>query len=190
MERLYSPTLMVLIALLLVAFASDVKTRRIPNKLILVGIALGFLFQLVGENYIIDGDFFALSFGAHGLKAALLGGLTGLGLFLPFYILRTLGAGDVKLFAVVGIFLGPQHTLWAALWTMIAGGVLALAFALCSGVLRQVISNIHAMFITSMMQAQTGGGIQMMPPVKTTGRLPYAVAITCGTAFEIARVLF
>ncbi len=189
MDHFYSLTLMVLIVLMLVAVLNDIRTRRIPNRLILVGLALGTTFQLVGVDHIMDGDFFMLAFGANGIKAALLGGLSGLALFLPFYVLRTFGAGDVKLLATVGVFLGPQHVMYAALWTMIAGGTLSLVWALCTGVLRQVFSNLHSMCITALMNAQTGGSASIPAPVQTTGRLPYAIAIACGAAIEIFRTL-
>lgn len=174
MERLHLLTMVVLVVLLIAAITSDVKSRRIPNKLILIGLASGFIFQLLP--------------GAQGAKAAVLGGLTGLAIFIPFYMLRTLGAGDVKLFAVVGVFLGVKPTLYAALWTMIAGGVLSLTWALCTGVLRQVLINLHAMCVTTLINAQTGGGLKVEAPTKT-GRLPYAIAIAAGTLVEVARIL-
>jgi prepilin peptidase CpaA len=85
--------------------------------------------------------------------------------------------------------LGPEHVAWAALWTLLAGGVLALFAGLVTGVMRQVLANLHAMLVTSLMQAQTGGGLGMTAPAQTTGSLPYAVAIGCGTAIELTLVL-
>lgn len=172
--------LLALGALLAAATISDCRTRRIPNKLILAGIASGFILQAAA---FISGSLLNTT-----LIAAVLGCLTGLGLFLPFWLLRTLGAGDVKLLAMVGVFLGPQHTAYTALWTMLAGGVLSLTWALCSGVLRQVISNIHAMCVTTLINIQTGGGIKVEAPAKT-GRLPYAIAIAVGTLIEVTRTL-
>lgn len=179
-------TLLALVTLVLTAVVCDLRTRRIPNVLVGVGIALGFLFQIVAQ---LGGDPFVNSIGASGFGWALLGGLTGLALFVPFYALRTLGAGDVKLLAMVGVWLGPQHVVSATLWTLLAGGVLALVAALATGVLRQVLVNLHALVITSLMQAQAGGGLRVAAPTQTTGRLPYAVAIGCGTAVELILVL-
>lgn len=185
--ELHAPlTLLALVTLLLTAVVCDLRTRRIPNTLVVVGIALGLLFQIVAR---MGSDHFVNSVGAPGIGSALLGGLTGLALFMPFYALRTMGAGDVKLLAMVGVWLGPQHVAWAALWTLLAGGVLALLAALGTGVLRQVLANLHTMLVTSLMQARTGGGLGMSTPAQTTGRLPYAVAISCGTAIELTLVL-
>jgi len=179
-------TLLALVTLVLGAVVCDLRTRRIPNTLVGVGIALGFLFQIVA---LMGGDHFVNPIGASSFGSALLGGLIGLGLFLPFYALRTMGAGDVKLLAMVGVWLGPQHVVWATLWTMVAGGLLALAVALGTGVLRPVLSNLHTMIVTSLMHARTAGSLGVTAPAETTGRLPYAVAIACGTAAEIVRIL-
>jgi Type IV leader peptidase family. len=54
------------------------------------------------------------------------GGLLGLLIFLPFYWLGGMGAADLKLLGLVGVYLGPQGVLYSALYTALAGGVLAL----------------------------------------------------------------
>ena len=185
--ELHAPlALLALATLVLTAVVCDLRTRRIPNPLVGVGMALGLLFQIAAR---MGGDLFVNPVGASGIAAALLGGLTGLALFLPLYALRTMGAGDVKLLAMVGVWLGPEHVAWAALWTLLAGGVLALFAALVTGVMRQVLANLHTMLVMFFMQAQTGGGLGMTAPAQTTGRLPYAVAIGCGTAIELTLVL-
>ena len=185
--ELHAPlTLLTLVTLLLTAVVCDLRTRRIPNTLVAVGIALGLFFLIAAR---MGGDHVVNSVGTTGIVSALLGGLTGLALFLPFYALRTMGAGDVKLLAMIGVWLGPQHVAWAALWTLLAGGALALLVALGTGVLRQVLANLHAMLFTSLMQTRTGGGLGLSTPAQATGRLPYAVAIGCGTTIELTFVL-
>ena len=63
------------------------------------------------------------------LSAALTRWLAGLALglllLLPLYLLGACGAGDVKLMAMTGAFLGPQDALGAILMTFLAGGLLA-----------------------------------------------------------------
>jgi len=186
--ELHAPlTLLATATLVGAAVVCDLRSRRIPNVLLGVGIALGLSFQIVA---LVGGDPFVNPVGASGLGPALLGGLTGLALFLPFYALRALGAGDVKLLAMVGVWLGPQHVAWTAVWTLLAGGVLALLVALGTGVLRQVLANLHAMLVVFLMQTQTGGGLRAVAaPARVTGRLPYAVAIGCGTAIELIRIV-
>ncbi len=67
--------------------------------------------------------------GASASGAALLGCLLGLAFMLPGHIFGATGAGDVKLLAAAGALLGPTDTIYAFLYTAIAGGVLALLVA-------------------------------------------------------------
>lgn len=176
-------------ALLIAAVFCDLRTRRIPNSLVLAGLALGLMFQTVAPSG--GGLFYGTGAGAGSLgpAQALLGAVTGLALFLPMYALRALGAGDVKLLAMAGVWLGAAPLAWAALWTLLAGGALALVVAVGSGVLRQVLSNLHDMLWCSFLRIQTGQGMSVAAPSRTTGRLPYALAIACGTTVEVVRQL-
>lgn len=164
------PSLLVLGALVLTAVVCDLRSRRIPNALVASGIALGLLFSAAAHA----GDGLASSVGG-----ALLGGLAGLALLMPLYVLRVLGAGDVKLLAMVGVWLGAPAVARAALWTLLCGGMLALIWAAASGVLPRVLANLHGAARLGLQGAAT---------MATTGRLPYALAIAGGTAVEVWRI--
>ncbi len=179
-------TLPVLAALVLAAVVCDLRSRRIPNALVVSGMLLGLFIQSVAPS---GAGLFSQPAGALGFVPALLGGLLGLGLFLPLYALRAMGAGDVKLLAMVGVWLGTTGVAYAALWTLLAGGMLALVAALWTGALRQVLGNLRFMLTATLVKAQSGGGLSVEAPARTTGRLPYAVAIACGTGFEVLRSL-
>ncbi|MEG0884092.1 MAG: prepilin peptidase, partial [Janthinobacterium sp.] len=79
----------------------DMRSRRIPNGLVFGGALAALLLHAV----LTPGA------GGLGLPAALGGLALGLALLLPMYMLRALGAGDVKLMAMVGAFIGPQQVL-------------------------------------------------------------------------------
>lgn len=111
------------------ACLADVRTRRIPNRLTLGSAATAMLFH-------------GATGGLPGLGQAIGGWSVGLALFLPFFLLRGLGAGDVKLLAALGAWLGPSLVLWTGLYTAIAGGVLALVVALAHGYLSKAVQNI------------------------------------------------
>ena len=117
--------------ILLTAFAAwhDVNTRRIPNSLTLAGCLLGLTINTAQD-------------GQHGLINSLLGLLTGLVLYLPLWLLNARGAGDVKLLAAAGSFLGPHNTLLLALTAAIVGGILALALVIAKGASLQTATNI------------------------------------------------
>lgn len=186
MEHESASVLVVFLALLIAAVTCDLHSRRIPNGFVLFGMALGLLFQTVVPSG--GGLFLPTGGGGLGPWAALAGAATGLALLLPMYALRALGAGDVKLLAMVGMWLGAGPVAWTALWTLLAGGALALLAALAGGVLRQVLANLNQMLLHSVVRACLGHGLAVAaPPPRTTGRLPYALAIGSGTAVEVLR---
>ena len=90
----------------------DLWTRRIPN-LLTFGAALAAALWFLATGGLAAGAW------------ALCGWCVGLLLFLPFYLLGGMGAGDVKLMAAVGAWLGPVLVFWSGVYGAIAGGVLA-----------------------------------------------------------------
>src|SRR5258708_376980 len=95
--------------ILTAAAYTDLRSHRIPNKLIVLGLIMAGVFQLVAS-------------GAHGLLSGFLAAALGLGCFMPLYALRAMGAGDVKLMAVVGFFTSPRGVLYAVVLSLLAGG--------------------------------------------------------------------
>jgi len=181
MSNLEIACLLSLAAVLGAAAVSDLRSRRIPNALVLAGLAMGFFFQFVAPE---GGGLFARWFGAVGALKGLLGVLMGLAIFLPLYMLRTLGAGDVKLLAMLGAWFGPHPMVGVAVFTMLCGGVLALGAAVWTRTLRQVLGNVGFMLTDTLVSA-VAAPTTVSAPAKTTGRLPYAIAIAAGTACQV-----
>jgi prepilin peptidase CpaA len=125
-----------------------------------------------------------------GLLSALGGLALGLAIFLPLYLLRAMGAGDVKLMAMAGAFLGYAAILEAALWVLLTGGALALLFALRRGVARRMAANLREMLFSAAASVQLRTLPDFSTGPQTAARLPYAVAIALGVAaFLLARHL-
>jgi prepilin peptidase CpaA len=170
----------VLIGLLVIAAVSDLKTRRIPNLLVLCGTGVAFLLNTLhtGASTV-------------GFIGTVQGFAVGLGLMLPFYLLRAMGAGDVKLMAMVGAFLGLPQTIFAVLATVLAGGLLAIGYLLWRGTLRQALLNVVSVLQSFVFAA--AGGIKpslALSPQTSVGSLPYGVAIAAGTTgYVLARQL-
>lgn len=127
------PTLLgagqVLLAVLaIIAAVFDVRSRRIPNWLVLAGLASGIAWNTFEQ-------------GLPGLARAGEGLCAGFVLYLPFYLLRARGAGDVKLLAAIGAITGPGNCFWIFLLTAILGGVIALVFVMFRGRLSKTILN-------------------------------------------------
>ena len=172
---LYIVNYTLLTALLLAAVAADLKSRRIPNALVLVGLTLAFIAHSI-----------ALAAGSAPLAgrawwAPLTGLLTGLASLFPLYLLRATGAGDVKLMGMVGAFIGVQPVLTATLYTLVAGGLLSLVFMLGRGVAAQTLANVRFLLTDWALRASSGQGARLAPLQTSAARLPYAVAIALGT---------
>jgi prepilin peptidase CpaA len=176
------PPLLLLGALLLAAVWHDLRARRIPNQLVLWGALAGLALQAGLPS---GAGLYSTPFGALGLLAALAGLATGLALLLPMYALGTLGAGDVKLLAMIGAFLGPQQVLGAALLAMLAGGVLGLSVALYRGELRRVLDNVRTMLVHTLLRGVAGERLAVASAPGNTGQLPYALAIAAGTVLQL-----
>lgn len=176
--------LAVLAAFLLAAGWCDMRRQRIPNTLVFSGAFVAVLLHTAlpaGEGFL------AALPGGLGFLGALAGLACGLLALLPLYLLRTMGAGDVKLLAMIGAFLGPVQIWGAMLATVLAGGVLALFVALRHGVLRRVLENLRLMLWVLMLRVGGMGAVLPEMSPDTAAKLPYGVAIACG---GIAYLLF
>lgn len=173
-------------AFLLVASVIDLRTRRIPNWLVGSGMLCALAVHALAPK---GNGLFDFWWGSPGLTQPLFGVLAGLALFMPLHLLRAVGAGDVKLLAMVGAWLGPQLLLGATLLTLVAGGVMSVVVMLASRSSRQVLENVRLMLTTSMIGAQTGNLTPLHAPMLSQLRLPYALAITLGTVAELAWLL-
>jgi prepilin peptidase CpaA len=158
-----------LFGLVAAAAGMDLHTRRIPNVLVLIGLVLALAVQ------------WALHGAAEGIHRWMLGLLTGGGLFFPLYLLRGMGAGDVKLMAAVGAFVGPEIALEIVLVTCVIGGVWALAVVAFRGAVKSVGTNMLAILLSRGGQSGSLSGTTKGAALPSVGSLPYGVAIAVGT---------
>ncbi len=161
---------------LAVAVYCDLKSRRIPNRLILAGLALALFCNgvVAPPSQGLDGPL--------GWGPCMAGAAVGLGTLLPLYGMGAMGAGDVKLMAVVGAFLGPSASLGAALATLVAGGFLAVAAALHWRVAPAMLRNVKTLLASGVARLGVGDVPQFGEVRVSAGRLPCAVAIAGDTA--------
>jgi prepilin peptidase CpaA len=137
------PTLIVLA----VATFTDLRNRRIPNWLVLPFLVVG----IATSTWL---------HGWHGLGQSFSG--LGLGLLLYGFLfwMGGMGAGDVKLAAAIGAWIGPNQLFFALVVTAMAGGVMVLGWALFGGFLKDMFKG-------------TGDHLKR--------KMPYAPAIAVGT---------
>ena len=168
------PLLLVLLAVVL----EDIRHQRIPNRLVFLGAGVGVLLNTFwSEGY----GFVSQLPGGLGFVSAAEGLIIGLVVLLPLYLFRAMGAGDVKLMAMVGAFLGPTDVLGAILCTFLAGGVLSVGYALKAGILRRTLQNIRFIVYSSAVKVASGNIPTLEDAPETAGKFPYAAAIAVGT---------
>jgi prepilin peptidase CpaA len=159
-----------LILFVLAVAIIDWRTHRIPNLLCVAAAMIGLTYQIWMH-------------GEDGLMSALGGAAVGFAMFLPFYVLRACGAGDVKAMATVGISLGMQATMLAVGVTLMVGAVLGVAVLL----LRPVAANatLHRLMglLVSPIASMRSSRQETTP--NSRQRFPYGVAIACGTAVAL-----
>jgi prepilin peptidase CpaA len=159
---------------LLIAVVTDLRSRTIPNALVIAGV--------VGA---LGSAAFADPFGrGTAILSALLGVLVGGGVLLPLYLVRGCGAGDVKLMAMVGTFVGPSLALQAGLYTFLTGGLLGLLFMSRRATRERTARNLRSMVASPGLGIALGDS-RTRPIDRTAARLPYAVAIAAGTALAL-----
>jgi prepilin peptidase CpaA len=161
----------VLVLLLAGAAVCDYRTHRIPNWLVLVGVLYSLIYNMMVPS---------------SPQASVLFALAGLGLglilLLPLYFLRAIGAGDVKLVAMTGAFLGAAEIIPALVITMIVGGALSIAFALVRGTARRMFHNLASVLQVGLFSALSGFAPNLRIAAEASaGKLPYGVAIAIGT---------
>lgn len=170
--------LLPLIALLLLVALQDIRSHRIANQLVLMGGVLGVtLNSLIPQGW----GFNSVIPGGLGGWVALQGLCVGLVVLLPLYWLKAMGAGDAKLMAMVGAFVGPTDILGVLLASFLAGGIMALVVVLWSKQLGQLLQNIKLMLLGGMVKMSAGQLPLMNDLPVSVGNLPFAVAIMVGT---------
>ncbi len=144
------------------ASATDIARRRIPN-VVLAAAALLAAWAAVASD---DGG--AATRLALGAAIALMFGL-------PLFAMRALGAGDVKLFAVVGMLVGPALVPKVAAYTAVAGGAMAVL---------TLVATAHGRRHAARLATRAARGSAAVASDQVP-RLPYAVAIAAGTALAL-----
>src|SRR4029077_9098025 len=105
------------------------RPRRIPNWLTVPGFVVG-----VALNTVLAGW--------SGMKESLLGAGLAFALLLPFWLLKSLGAGDLKFAVALGAYTGPGRLIDILIGSVFVAGVMALLLVIYKRRLLQTIKNI------------------------------------------------
>ena len=157
------------ILLSLIAGYTDWRSRRIPNWLTVPGFAVGLVASTVLGGW-------------GGLRDALLGTGVAFALLLPFWLLRSLGAGDLKFAAALGAYTGPGRLIDILIGSVFVAGVMALALVIYKGRLLETIRNIGHILVSLVTFR--------LPGTHVTLDNPNALTIPKGVALALTVVLY
>ena len=158
------PSLMefaILVAALLAAVITDLRRHRIPNWLSLATLVAGLAWACIIAGWT-------------GLASGAAGAIVGLVCFLPFYVRRAMGAGDVKWMAAIGAFFGFKAAFLAAALALIAGGLTAIGYLLWRA-LRGAAGAVRQGDL-----AFAAGAAVVQASLARRERLPFALPIALG----------
>jgi prepilin peptidase CpaA len=152
---------------LAVATFTDLRSRRIPNWLVIPFLLVGFA---------VSGTLH----GWHGIVQSLAGLGVGALLFGLLHLMGAMGMGDVKLCAAIGVWIGPSQMLTALVLTGIAGGIIALCWAIAGGFVGEMFSGAGELIFGLKRR-----GLRPHPEIVLNNplsrKMPYAPAIAIGT---------
>lgn len=154
---------------LIVAAVIDGLKLKVPNWITFPMILSGWVYSTV-------------AFGWEGLVASLLGTAVGLGLLLPAYAIGGMGAGDVKLLAGVGAWMGTITTIYAFCVSALIGGAIAVGMVLY----RRAWEKHRDQFWTIVNEVTTIRDPELLSAIaaerkKSMLLLPYGIPIAIGS---------
>jgi prepilin peptidase CpaA len=122
------PTLFILLSATVAGYF-DFRWRRIPN-------------WLVGATVVLSLGWHIWASGWTGLLMSGGGLLAGIALLLPLFLLRGMGAGDVKFFGAIGAAVTYKHILSVFVIAALIAGVMALFRVLVARAFVATVGNI------------------------------------------------
>lgn len=159
------------VAIALAASGFDLRSRRIPNALTLGGALAGLIAS-------------AIAGGVGGIGSSGAGWALATVMWLPLYALGGMGAGDVKLIAAIGAWVGPLAIFHTSLYTAVAGGVAAAGLVIARGCVRQTYFNVQ-LLLGHWRVAGFAPQAQLTLADAASPRLAYAIPILVGTVTAI-----
>ncbi|ALC91910.1 hypothetical protein AM500_20530 [Bacillus sp. FJAT-18017] len=158
-----------LFLLLIICVVTDIRERRIYNKVLIPFLMVAFFVN-------------AIAGGLGGIGDTVVGLLVGLAILLIPYLMGGMGAGDVKLLAVIGALMGYQFVLFSALYMAFAGGIFAFLIIFFRKGAKQRLKGIY-LFLIGLLKGLNIPLYQDSETMKIT--YPYGVAIAVGAIIQL-----
>ncbi len=155
---------------LLIATVSDLRSRRIPNWLVVPFLVSGLVVSTVMHGW-------------SGLGQSVSGVLLAAFLMGILYWLGGMGMGDVKLCAAIGAWIGPSQLMLALVVMGFAGGLMAFFWSLRGGFLKESLTGAGDLLFGIGKRGLRPHDTLVLANPKAR-KMPYAPAIAIGTIFS------
>lgn len=146
---------------LICSAATDLLQRRLPNRLTAAGCFIGFAIHLYSSGWS------GAAFSAAGAVAAF-------AVTLPLWLLKAVGAGDVKWFAAAGAWLGAPGSVGLAIGSILVSAGIAVAYSIVSPTFRRGCRDRLWLVVAGL---RTDSMSMMLPPSEQRGRFPFMAAV-------------
>ena len=171
-------TCLLLVPGVLLASWIDYAQRRVPNWLNLALIVLGFSVQGYFNGW-------------GGMATGLWGMLVGFGLLIVPWMMHGMGAGDVKLMAAIGVWMGPMLTFYSFALGAAIGGAVAVIMIVSTGRLKMACDNLGIILAKCSTRQTLFSEFGSAKSFGTTSQLlPYGVPLTAGTLVVLVAKMF
>lgn len=121
-------TYSILFSVLLTVAVIDYKTMRIPNPLVIFGLIVATIYLITASIYYMD-----IIIIPKGIAGMLLGAtIIGICMLISLLLFKKqgMGMGDLKLLAMIGLFVGSQLVIYTIFIAVILGGIYAVLLLL------------------------------------------------------------
>ncbi|MBQ7767026.1 MAG: prepilin peptidase [Lachnospiraceae bacterium] len=158
--------------LLLAAVITDLSFTRIPNLIIITGLIIGVFYRV-------------LCLGDRNYLFIIVGILLPVVLFFPLFLIRAMGAGDIKLFAVTGAFFTIKENTKCVILAILIAGAIALLKLFFERNVRKRLKYLFLYFGNMFRHAITGNFLGI-PYINTEDKI---VVKEAGIKFSVPILL-
>ena len=159
--------IVLLVLIISISAYTDIKENKIKNKYLLIALILGLVMS-------------TLTNGIVGAKDSLLGIIIPFLILFIFFVMRMLGAGDIKLFCTIGSIMGLNFVINNIMYTVFSTGIVIIVKLIVSKELFKIFKGTYYYFKSMIL----GRNFVEFPNVKNN-RFPFAVSIFVGTIIQL-----
>jgi prepilin peptidase CpaA len=168
----------IVLAAAMIAAVMDVWKFKVYNALTMPLLLTGLVYHVIAG-------------GMHGFLGSMAGILSGFAVLFVVYTMGGVGAGDVKLMAAVGAWLGMPLTLYVFVASALASGIYAVVLILLWGSLRETWINLQVVLFRMMaLGHHLGADVHLEGEIKRADRrrrlVPFGAMVAVGFAAILA----